>query len=420
MSTRVPTGMSRRHFMKHMAGASALAGTSLSLMNTLAANADTLKKNNKAAILMWMGGGPSTMDIWDLKPGAPTGGPFRPIATKGDMQICEHMPKMAQVMDKVSLVRSMSTREADHGRGRYYMHTGYVPNPNVTHPSYGSVLAHELADPENPIPPFISVGGGSEGPGFLGMSYAPLVVGSNGQIRNLKAGVDDDRMKQRMHMLAQIERGFIGQNRGETPKDHAKILDKTLALMTAEQMTAFNVNQEEDAVKERYGTDGFSRGLLMARRLVEAGVPFVEASYGGWDNHNGIHATLADTKLPLIDNAMSALIEDLDQRGRLKDTVVIWMGEFSRTPRINANAGRDHWARSWSVMVGGGSIQGGRAVGETSADGTSVVSEPYSAEDLMATVCQALGISLKTTFTSKQGRPMKIANGGKVINELFS
>lgn len=416
---KTPAGMSRRHFMSHVAGASAMAGTAMSFTNSLAEGAETLRKNQKACILMWMGGGPSTMDIWDLKPGAPTGGAFKPISTTGDMQISEHMPMMAKNMDKVSLVRSMSTREADHGRGRYYMHTGYVPNPNVTHPSYGSVIAHELADPEATIPPFISVGGGSEGPGFLGMAWAPLVVGSNGQIRNLRGKIDQERMMQRMYMLRQIEKGFIDQNRGEAAKEHAKILDKTLALMSSEQMKAFKVAEEAEEVKERYGANGFGQGLLMARRLVEVGVPFIEVDYGGWDNHQNIFPTLADTKLPLIDKAMSALIEDLAARSMLENVVVIWMGEFSRTPRINANAGRDHWARSWSVMVGGGKIQGGRAVGATNEDGTRVVTEPYSSEDLMASVCQALGISLKTTFTSKNGRPMKIANGGKVISDLF-
>ncbi|HEY1067275.1 MAG TPA: DUF1501 domain-containing protein [Pirellulales bacterium] len=421
MTIQVPTGMSRRHFMGHLAGASALAGTAMSFTSSMAQSAETLKKNHKACILMWMGGGPSTMDIWDLKPGAPTGGEFKPIQTAASgVEICEHMPMMAKVMDKVSLVRSMSTREADHGRGRYYMHTGYVPNPNMTHPSYGAVLAHELANPENPIPPFISVGGASEGPGFLGMAYAPLVVGTNGDIRNLKSKVDDARLMQRMQMLSAIESGFINQNRGESAVDHAKILDKTLSLMTSSQMAAFKVDGEDAKTKERYGTSGFGRGLLMARRLVEAGVPFVEVDYGGWDNHADIFTTLRDTKLPLIDQAMSALVEDLSARDMLKDTAIVWMGEFSRTPRINATTGRDHWARSWSTMIGGGKIKGGRAVGATNEDGTSVITEPYSAEDLMASVCQALDISLKTTFTSKTGRPMKIANGGKVINELFS
>jgi len=417
----VPNGMSRRHFMKHMAGSAAMAGTAMSFVDTLRANADTLKKNNKAAILCWWGGGASTMDMWDLKPGAATGGPFKNIATKGEFEICEHLPMLAKVADKFSVVRSMSTREADHDRGRYYMHTGYVPNPAITHPSYGSVISHELGDqvPDLAIPPFISIGGASVGPGFLGMAYAPLVVGSNGQVRNLQMDVDNNRLMQRMHMLREVESGFIKQNRGETSQEHAKILQKTLDLMTSEQMVAFQVAKESAEVKERYGA-GFGQSLLLARRLVEAGVSFCEADYGGWDNHANIFPTLSDTKLPMVDQAISALIEDLDARGRLKDTVVIAMGEFSRTPRINGDTGRDHWARSWSVMVGGGGLKNGIAVGKTNAEGTSVESEPYSAEDLMATVCQALGISLKTTFTSKSGRPMKIANGGKLIKELIA
>jgi uncharacterized protein (DUF1501 family) len=185
-------------------------------------------------------------------------------------------------------------------------------------------------------------------------------------------------------------------------------------------MEAFKVTKEPKEVQDRYGTDGFARGCLMARRLVEAGVPFIEVDYGGWDNHANIFPTLKDTKLPVIDQAMSALVEDLSYRGLLQDTAIIWMGEFSRTPRINGNTGRDHWARSWSVVLGGAGMKGGLAVGKTNEDGTSVETEPYTSQDVMATVCKALGISLETTFTSKSGRPMKIANGGKVIKELFA
>jgi uncharacterized protein (DUF1501 family) len=158
----------------------------------------------------------------------------------------------------------------------------------------------------------------------------------------------------------------------------------------------------------------------MARRLVETGVSFVEVDLGGWDNHANIHPTLKDQKLPELDTAMSALVEDLAQRGMLEDTAIIWMGEFSRTPRINGNAGRDHWARSWSVVVGGGGMKGGQAIGATNSDGTQVETEPYTSQDVMASVLKGLGISLSTTFTSKNGRPMKIANGGKVIKELFA
>lgn len=423
VSSRFIDGMSRRHFMSHVAGAAALAAPATAFTNSILANAADLKKRHKAAILLWMGGGPSTMDIWDLKPGAATGGPFKPISTSADgIQICEHMPQMAKQMHHMSLVRSMSTREADHMRGRYYMHTGYVPNPNVEHPSYGAVIAHELADqvPDLEIPPFVSVGSGSVGPGFLGMSWAPFVVDSNGNVRNLDMGIDPTRLSQRLEMLSAIEDKFIGEKRGASSDDHAKVLSKTVKLMTSDQMGAFKVMQEPKDVLDRYGNTGFGRGCLMARRLVEQGVPFVEVDLGGWDNHADIFKTLADNKLPELDKAMAALVSDLSERGLLDDTAIVWMGEFSRTPNINGNGGRDHWARSWSVAVGGAGFKRGVVVGETSSDGKEVVTEAYSAQDLMASVLKSLDISLETTFTAKNGRPMKIANAGKVIKELFA
>ncbi len=422
MTTLIPNGMSRRHFMSHLAGASALAGSALSLGHTLRLHADDLKRRRKSAILLWMGGGPSTIDIWDLKPGTNTGGPFRPISTSGDVQICEHLPMMAKQMHHMAIIRSMSTREADHTRGRYYMHTGYAPDPNVEHPSYGAVIAHELIEqrPDLQIPPFISVGGGSVGPGFLGMAWAPFSVNSNGQVRNLNMGLDRQRLASRLRTLELIEQRFIDQRRGLPSDEHRQVVQKAVYLMTSEQMKAFKVNEEPEPVRERYGTDAFGRSCLMARRLIEVGVPFVEVGLGGWDNHSNIFPTLADNKLPALDRAMSALVEDLEQRGLLQDTVIIWMGEFSRTPRINGNTGRDHWARAWSVVVGGGGIKGGQAIGSTNEDGTRVVTDPYTAEDVMASVCHALGISLETTFTSRNGRPMKIANSGKIIKDLFA
>jgi hypothetical protein len=414
--------MSRRHFMQHLAGASALAGSALAFGHTLNTHASELRRNRKSAIMLWMGGGPSTIDLWDLKPGAPTGGPFRPIATAGDMEICEHLPQIAKVMDRLSIVRSMSTREADHQRGRYYMHTGYVPNPGVDYPSYGAVLSHELIGqrPELEIPPFVAVGGDSEGPGFLGMTWAPFSVDSNGRVRNLEMGLPLDRVSQRMQALHLMETNFIGENRGSIAEEHGKVLQKTLNLMTSQQMDAFRVDREDATIRERYGENNFGRGCLMARRLVEIGVPFVEVDLGGWDNHQNIFPTLQDQRLPMMDQAMSALVEDLTQRGMLNDTAIIWMGEFGRTPRINGNAGRDHWARSWSVVAGGAGLKGGITVGQTNEDGTRVEGESYSSEDLMATVCHALGISLETTFTARNGRPMKIANSGKLIKDLVA
>ena len=222
----------------------------------------------------------------------------------------------------------------------------------------------------------------------------------------------------RLQALDLLEKDFISQNRGIAAEEHRKVLGKTLNLMTSKQMEAFRVNQEPTPVQERYGQNNFGRGCLMARRLVEVGVPFVEVNLGGWDNHQNIFDTLQNQRLPTLDRAMSALIEDLSERGMLEDTAVVWMGEFGRTPRINGNNGRDHWARSWSVVAGGAGMKGGVAIGQTNADGTRVEGESYTSEDLMATVCHSLGISLETTFTSRSGRPMKIANGGKLIKGL--
>lgn len=422
MRSAIPQGMTRRHFLSHLAGAGALIAPSLLLGSTLRLHAHDLSRRGKSAILLWMGGGPSTIDLWDLKPDAPTGGPFRPISTTGDTQICEHLPLLAQQMHHLAVVRSMSTREADHDRGRYYLHTGFVPNPSIEHPGYGSVVAHELADqrPELTIPPFVSIGGASVGPGFLGMAWAPFTVNSNGQVRDLKTSVDEQRLVQRMTALNLIESRFLAQQRGQAATDHQQVLKKTLELMTSRQMDAFRVDQEPAPMRERYGENDFGRSCLMARRLVEQGVPFVEVDFGGWDNHQNIFPTLQNDKLPIMDRAMSALVEDLAQRGRLQDTAILWMGEFGRTPRINGDAGRDHWARAWSVVIGGAGIRGGITVGQTNEDGTRVLSDPYSAEDLMATLCHALGISLDTTYTSRSGRPMKIANGGQIIRPLFA
>lgn len=417
-----PTGMTRRHFIRHLAGATSLVVPATTLTHSLQVHADTLRRNRKSAIMLWMGGGPSTMDLWDLKPNSVNGGEFKPITTKGAGEICEHLPLIADQMQHLSIVRSMSTREADHQRGSYYMHTGYAPRPNMEHPGYGSVIAHQLSSqrPDLEIPPFVSIGGNSVGPGFLGMAWAPFVVDDSGRVKNLELGIDERRMDQRLRMLDLIERGFISQGRGHAPQEHAKVLHETRSLLTSKQMNAFKVQQEPQATIDRYGNSGFGRGCLMARRLVEVGVPFVEVDFGGWDNHQGIFDTLRNDKLPILDKAMSGLVEDLAQRGMLQDTAIIWMGEFGRTPRINGNGGRDHWARSWSVVAGGAGIQGGQVIGRTSADGTEVEGESYSAQDLMASVCAALGISLETTFTSRNGRPMKIANSGKLIDGLLS
>jgi len=299
--------VNRRHFMKHMATAAALAPT-LQFMDHLKAHAAQVQKNKKACILMWMGGGPPTIDIWDLKPGSKNGGEFAPIDTAAPgVQITEHLPKVAKVMNNLSLVRSMSTREADHGRGRYFMHTGFVPNPTVVHATFGSVVSHELGSirKDLEIPAFVSVGGGSGSPGFMGTANAPFVVNSSGQVNNVDMGVGEDRLKQRLAMLKGIEDNFIRTKRGELPNDHRNVYGKAVNLMTSEQMKAFRVDEEDPAEIARYGDNNFGRGLLMARRLIETGVPFVEVNHpSSFDLHGNVFESLRTNHLPITDNAL--------------------------------------------------------------------------------------------------------------------
>ena len=408
--------MNRRHFIEHAGGLASLTAASSLFGQNIVDNRKNLVKNEKGAILIWLNGGPPTIDMWDVKFGAPTGGPTRPISTTGDFQINELMPELAKQGKDFSIVRSMATREADHMRGRYYMHTGFKPNPNMKHPSMGSVISYELSQDRDylEIPPFFSISTGSIGGGFLGSAWNPFVVSSNGQVRNLGDSVDTERMQ----ALAAIETGFVKRSNSDMAKSHMKMLQQTFRLNTSPQMKALKPTDEPQNVIDAYGETGFGKGALMARRLLQTGVPFVELGFGGWDLHQNTHETLS-TKLPELDKVVSTLMLDLKRLDMWDNTAIVMMGEFGRTPRINQNAGRDHWARSWSAFVSGGLVQGGQAIGSTSDDGTEITSDLiYSAEDLMMTICKSLGIDTEKSYTAKNGRPMKIANNGKIIESL--
>ncbi len=408
--------INRRHFIEHAGGLASLTAASSLFGQNIVDNRKNLVKNEKGAILIWLNGGPPTIDMWDVKFGAPTGGPTRPISTTGDFQINELMPELAKQGKDFSIVRSMATREADHMRGRYYMHTGFKPNPNMKHPSMGSVISYELSQDRDylEIPPFFSISTGSIGGGFLGSAWNPFVVSSNGQVRNLGDSVDAERMQ----ALAAIETGFVKRSNSDMAKSHMKMLQQTFRLNTSPQMKALKPTDEPQNVIDAYGETGFGKGALMARRLLQTGVPFVELGFGGWDLHQNTHETLS-TKLPELDKVVSTLMLDLKRLDMWDNTAIVMMGEFGRTPRINQNAGRDHWARSWSAFVSGGLVEGGRAIGSTSDDGTEITSDLiYSAEDLMITICKSLGINTEKSYTAKNGRPMKIANNGKIIEGL--
>ena len=419
-----PKGMSRRHFLGHMATAS-MALPAAHFFGALRANAQELRRNRKHCILLWMGGGPSQLDTWDPKPESErNAGEFRPIDTSvPGIAISEHLPNVARQMHHLSLVRSLSTNEGNHDRGTYLMHTGYAPNPTVVHPSFGSICSFELGSKlgeDFPLPHFVSINRPGESAGFLGMSHAPFTIGNpNGKIENLEPAVNAARMSRRVKMLGLVEDRFIGQDRGIAATGHRDVYAKTLKMMNSTDTRAFDVDEEPGPVREAYGRDQFGSGCLMARRLVQAGVTFVEVGLGGWDNHDDIFSALRERRLPTLDKGMAALTADLDRHGLLEDTLIVWMGEFGRTPRINQNAGRDHWPRSWSVVLGGGGIKGGQVVGATDKDGVEVVDRPVGVMDLIATMCKTMGITPDTQYTTPLGRPIKVVDGGQPIDELF-
>ncbi len=421
----VPSGMTRRHFLGHLA-TSAMALPAVQFFGSLEAQAQQLRRANKRCILLWMSGGPSHMDTWNLKPDSEkNGGPFNPIATTASgVMISEHLPTVASQMRHLSVIRSVNSKEGNHDRGTYMMHTGYAPNPTVVHASFGSAFASELgARLENfDLPHCISINSPGVGAGFLGMANSPFVIQNpNTPVANLQppSGVDPMRMARRLGMLDLVERNFISQHRGPASKDHQAVYGKTVRMMNSRYRNAFNLNDVPPAERERYGKGTFGSGCLMARRLVELGVTYVEVSLGGWDTHNDNFNTLSNRLLPELDKGMGALVEDLARSGLLQHTVVAWMGDFGRTPRINQNAGRDHWPRSWSVVLGGGGLKGGQAIGDTDKDGIDIVDRPVGPMDLIASMTKALGLSLDTQWTTPRGRPIKLVNEGKPIDELF-
>ena len=436
-------GMNRRHFLKHVAAYSALAVPGAQFVRTIQANAQELRRNNKSVIIMWMGGGPATIDIWDLKPGRPTGGEFRPIQTSAPgVMISQHMPKVAEQMRHLAIIRSLTTTEGDHNRGRTLMHTSYTPNPALAFPSLGSVAAHEVPRLNGyrdiSLPNYVSVGGAADGPGFLGMNYAPFTVQNPGQPpENISApgslggGVDEkmERIRRRQRLFFTMEDQFMseraphlsGEERAkfaDPTKAHGELYGKGFKLVASKEGKVFELKGESPKLMEEYGVTmagnmgggGFGRSAMVARRLVEAGVSAVELSLGGWDTHGQNFQALANRQLPQLDRAMGALVRDLVDRGLWQNTVLVWMGEFARTPRINQNAGRDHWARCWSIVVGGGSIKGGQAYGTTDEDGMAVATNPTRIGEVFASIYRGLGIDPATQVRDAIGRPFPIAS----------
>ncbi len=408
----------RRGFLQTSLAGAAAAGT-LGMHDLCALRADELRRGGRAMILLWMQGGPSQMETFDPKPGTYNGGPTTAIdTTVPGIQIAQDWPRTAQLLSEIAILRSMTNKEGEHQRATYQMHTGYVPTGTLRHPSVGAALAKELSDKTCDLPPVVSVGP-TIGSGFLGVDYEPFVVQAPGELPgNVVGRVKGPRFNRRLDLLGRLEDEFAGKGAEAQVAEHKQLYDKTRRMVLSEQVKAFEFANESDETKQLYGDSPFGKGCLLARRLVEAGVRFIEVRSNGWDTHQDNFKQVTKLAGP-VDRGMSGLITDLKQRGLLENTLVVWMGEFGRTPKINPRTGRDHFPRAFNALLAGGGVRGGQVYGASSADGQQVKDNPVTVQDLFATMCRSLQVDPATENFSPIGRPLKIVDGGRAIESLF-
>lgn len=380
-----------------------------------------------ACIVLWMSGGMSQTDTFDPKPGTPSAGPLGAVRTaQKDLLLSEWLPLTAEHMRHVSLIRSMATREGAHDRATYLVHTGWAPSGTVRHPDVGALVAQALARPAaevDALPPYVCIGGQGVGPGLLGVASAPFTVADPTRpVQDLAypAGVDAERFARRRRLLEAVERQFRREHPGDETEGHTAVYVKADRLMHSQHVRAFDLTQETARTRGTYGPDAFGQGCLMARRLVEAGVKAVEVQLGGWDTHQD-NFTQGRRVAGQLDRGLAALLGDLRERDLLRRTLVVVATEFGRTPVVNKDDGRDHFATGWSVALAGGPVRGGRVIGATSADGQALAERPVTAADLMATIAHALGIDRTRVNTTPEGRPIQVVDpAGRVVDELFA
>jgi hypothetical protein len=412
---RLSEQLTRRDALK--LSAAGVIGTSVSgWFDNLASNAAEVAAQgvkHKSCILLWMAGGPAQSHTFDLKDGSE----YKAIDTSVEgIKISEHLPNLAKQMEHCSILRSMSTGEGSHGRARYLMHTGYRQGfGGAAYPSMGSFVAEELGEAEFELPNFVSVGG-TIGPGYMGPRFAPLIVGDPSRgVENLRPAIDLADLDERAKLLDDLNTGLLDKYQQTPIEAQQKGYQRAVALMHSSKSKAFNIDEEPSAVRGKYGSSNFGRGCLLARRLVEVGVPFVEVSLGGWDTHGGA-ATPVKRLSEQIDAPWAALLAELKERGILDNTLVIWMGEFGRSP----GKGTNHYPRVWSTVLAGAGTKCAQVVGASDRSGASPAERPISSKDFMATVCKALGIDYNKQIVAKNGRPFRIVDkDAKPVEQLF-
>jgi hypothetical protein len=441
--------LSRRDWLR--LAALGVGGCSMSgWLASLAAGAAAHPKRRRSCILLWMNGGPSQMDTFDLKPGHANGGPFREISTAvPGIKISEHLPRIARHVDRLALVRSLTSKEGDHREASFYVHAGYPERGPIQYPTLGALVAREAGAEDMDLPPFVSIApvrrlsATAHSSGFLGPRYAPLIVGEAGaryessvegdpitkalRVPNLTPhpGVAASHLEDRLRLLRQMQDEFVAERPSAATRSHQTAYRRASRLMRTAAARAFDLDREPARLRDAYGRNPFGQGCLLARRLVERGVPFIEVSLGGaggfeWDTHQNNFEKVRELS-GVLDAAWATLMDDLKSRGLLERTLIVWMGEFGRTPKINGDRGRDHFPQAWTAVLGGGGIKGGQVVGQTSAGGDAIERRPVSVPDLLATVCRALGIDPKKSNPSNVGRPISLVDkAGKPLEDLVA
>ena len=419
--------LSRRQLLKV-----GMLGAGFSLSSYLRLQAESGQQDQqRSAILVFLGGGPSHQDTFDLKPDAPAEvrGQFSPIATStAGVEICEHLPKLAVRTDRYAIMRGITHNLAAHGLGTRYLMTGNRPTPVVKYPMYGSVVSREFPAAED-LPSFVSIDRPVEGPGYLGAEFGPLSTGEKpryGQpfrVRGitLSDGLTIDKFQSRRHLLTDIDTAFDGF---EKLDDSVRGLDRFSEqayriISSPRSRNAFDLSREHDREVDRFGRHEFGQSMILATRLIESGVRFVTVLLEGWDTHADNFNTLGRDLLPRFDQSMSALLDRLDEQGRLDSTSILVTGEFGRTPKVNGRAGRDHWARAMNALMAGGDVQGGQVIGATDAKAEGPAGNGFTPDDLAASFFQNIGINPKTEYAANVGRPITLIRDGEPIPGLL-
>jgi len=379
----------------------------------------------KHLIYLYMGGGMTHMDTFDPKPGHKNQGQTKAINTNVDgIQISEYLPTLAKNADKLAIIRSLTSTAGAHQQGNYMMHTSYEERATIRHPGLGA-WALKYKGRMNPnLPGAVFIGGDSRingGGGFFEPEFEPLAINDpNAGLKNSKLrGVDQETFNHRLDLASKFDAEFHQRYNVKQVRAYTQMYDDAVRIMTSKDLAAFDLRQEDEMVRESYGDNSFGQGCLLARRLVEHDVRAIEVSFGGWDMHNNVFIS-APEKCQILDQAVGALLNDLEKRGKLDDTVVVLTTEFGRTPRINQNAGRDHYPKAFSSVIAGGGIKGGTVWGETDEGAENVIENPVKIPDFNATVAYALGLPLDNVIYSPSKRPFTVSHKGKPVLDLFA